>query len=34
MITIIAIGKKHEPWVLQGIERYLRRLKPPFNVHP
>jgi len=32
MITIIAIGKKHEPWVLQGIERYLRRLKPPFNV--
>ena len=32
MITIVAIGKKHESWVLEGIERYESRLKKPFNV--
>ena len=32
MITIIAVGKKHEPWVAQGIERYLQRLRAPFTV--
>ena len=31
-IRIIAIGKKHEPWVADGIERYQKRLKRPFHV--
>lgn len=30
-IKIIAIGKKHESWVSEGIERYQRRLKRPFD---
>jgi len=29
-IRIIAIGKKHESWVDEGIERYKKRLKQPF----
>ena len=32
MITLVSIGKKHEDWVKTGIERYEKRLKPPFNV--
>jgi len=32
MITIISVGKKHEEWVLAGIERYQKRLKAPFNI--
>ena len=32
MITIVAIGKKHEDWVHDGIERYQKRLKQPFDV--
>jgi 23S rRNA (pseudouridine1915-N3)-methyltransferase len=31
MITIFAIGKKHEEWVKLGIERYEKRLKKPFD---
>lgn len=31
MINIVAIGKKHEPWLVEGIERYQKRLKAPFN---
>jgi len=31
MITIVSIGKKHESWVAEGIERYENRLKKPFN---
>lgn len=31
MINILAVGKKHEPWVSAGIERYEQRLKAPFN---
>lgn len=31
MIQIIAIGKKHEPWVADGVMRYQKRLRPPFN---
>lgn len=30
-IRIIAIGKKHESWVREGIERYEKRLKAPFS---
>lgn len=31
MITILTIGKKHEDWVSDGIERYEKRLKAPFK---
>lgn len=31
-ITIVAIGKKHESWVREGIERYESRLKKPYDV--
>lgn len=31
-MRILAIGKKHESWVLDGIERYQKRLKRPFDV--
>jgi 23S rRNA (pseudouridine1915-N3)-methyltransferase len=31
-IRIIAVGKKHESWVSEGIERYQKRLKRPFAV--
>lgn len=31
-VHIITVGKKHESWVLEGIERYQKRLKAPFNV--
>lgn len=30
-LHIIAIGKKHESWIAEGIERYQKRLKAPFN---
>ena len=29
-LHIIAVGKKHESWVAEGIERYQKRLKSPF----
>jgi len=29
-LHILAIGKKHESWVVEGIERYQKRLKAPF----
>jgi len=29
---ILAVGKKHESWVQEGIERYLSRLKKPYTV--
>lgn len=32
MIRIITIGKKHESWIAEGIERYQKRLKAPWNV--
>lgn len=32
MITILAIGKKHEPWVETGITRYQTRLQKPWDV--
>lgn len=31
-IRILAVGKKHESWVVEGIERYEKRLKSPFLV--
>lgn len=31
-IRILAVGKKHEPWVTSGIERYEKRLRKPFDV--
>ena len=30
-LHIIAVGKKHESWVAEGIERYQKRLKAPFE---
>lgn len=32
MITIISVGKKHEAWVAEGIERFEKRLKKPFDI--
>lgn len=32
MIRTIAIGKKHESWVAEGIERYQKRLKKPWEM--
>ena len=31
-IRILAIGKKHESWVEEGIARYEKRLKQPFDL--
>lgn len=31
-IKILAVGKKHESWVVEGIVRYEKRLKSPFLV--
>lgn len=30
-IRLLAVGKKHEPWITDGIRRYETRLKRPFN---
>ena len=32
MISVVAIGKKHESWIAEGVERYESRLKKPFKV--
>lgn len=31
-LKLLVIGKKHESWVAEGIERYQKRLKRPFDV--
>lgn len=31
MIRILAVGKKHESWVSEGVERYEKRLQKPWN---
>ncbi len=31
MIRLVAIGKKHEPWVSEGVDRYEKRLSKPWN---
>lgn len=30
-VRIVAVGKRHEPWVAEGVERYEKRLKRPFD---
>lgn len=30
-VRILAVGKKHEPWVTDGIDRYEQRLRKPFD---
>ncbi len=32
MISIVAIGKKHEDWIEAGIVRYQKRLRSPYQV--
>lgn len=32
MIRVVAVGKKHEFWVEEGIARYEKRLKRPFTL--
>lgn len=31
-IRLFTVGKKHEAWVQDGIERYQKRLKRPFDI--
>lgn len=31
-ITIIAVGKKHEAWIEDGVKHYQDRLRKPFDV--
>jgi 23S rRNA (pseudouridine1915-N3)-methyltransferase len=31
-IRVLAVGRKHEGWVSEGIDRYAKRLKKPFDV--
>lgn len=30
-VRILAVGKKHEKWVVDGIDRYEQRLRKPFD---
>lgn len=32
MIRVLAIGKKHESWIAEGVGRYQKRLKKPFEL--
>lgn len=32
MIKVIAIGKKHEFWIADGLERYQKRLQRPWDI--
>ncbi|MEO5949391.1 MAG: 23S rRNA (pseudouridine(1915)-N(3))-methyltransferase RlmH [Candidatus Saccharimonas sp.] len=32
MITLLAIGKKHESWIAEGVERYSKRLQGPWKI--
>lgn len=32
MIKVIAVGKRHESWIEDGVKRYEKRLKRPFDV--
>lgn len=31
-LRVLAVGRKHEQWVAEGITRYEKRLKKPFDV--
>lgn len=31
-VRVLAVGKKHEAWVTEGIDRYEKRLRKPFDV--
>ena len=31
-LKILVIGKKHESWIAEGINRYQKRLKRPFEI--
>ncbi len=31
-IKVVAIGKKHESWVADGIKRYQKRLQKPYDI--
>lgn len=31
-IRVLCVGKKHESWVVEGIERYQKRLHKPFDI--
>ncbi len=31
-VKLLVVGKKHESWVAEGIERYQKRLKRPFDI--
>lgn len=31
-VTIVAIGKKHEAWIEDGVKHYQNRLRKPFDV--
>lgn len=31
-IKVVAVGKKHESWVAEGVERYQKRLRLPYNL--
>ncbi|WP_191089713.1 23S rRNA (pseudouridine(1915)-N(3))-methyltransferase RlmH [Nesterenkonia ebinurensis] len=31
-ISVVAVGKKHESWVAEGIERYSKRLRKPYDL--
>jgi 23S rRNA (pseudouridine1915-N3)-methyltransferase len=31
-IRIITVGKRHEPWVADGIERFSKRLQKPYDI--
>jgi len=30
-LKVLTVGKKHESWVAEGIERYQKRLRTPFS---
>lgn len=32
MLKIITIGKKNNPWVMDGLEYYQKRLRAPWNI--
>lgn len=31
-VRVLAVGKKHENWVLEGINRYEKRLRKPWDI--